>query len=100
MNEIKVSLHRNRYKSKPSKDSIDMIKMELAEMNKSIKRDTIKPIAGIIAKEGCTFCPATFNTSFNDPSMSEGNFEQAQLFTLTFCDGVTFEEVREKATHG
>ena len=93
MNEIRVCLHRSRYRSKPNKSEINTIRNELAEAKRSISRDAIKSFVKMVGEEGRCFSPATFKTRFNDSSMSADNFIQLQLLVLDFCNGTMFEEV-------
>ena len=97
MYEIKVSLHRNSFKSRPSKHEFERIKNDLAEKSTTFNRSNIKSLAKRIGEEGHSFCPATFKPDYNDISMSAEKFKQLQLFILDFSNGVTFEEVKKKA---
>jgi hypothetical protein len=64
--EFKVSLDRYSYTSKPSSYEIFSIFDRIADQIKNFNQDNIKTFVRQVAKEGNTFCPATFKSSHDD----------------------------------
>lgn len=83
---IKITLDTEKFKTKPSGNTIGIINNRIA---KNILDMTITDIAKEVGKNGRTWCPAVFKHGKRRIS----NFEQAQLLALDFDEGMTFEEV-------
>ena len=105
MTEFKVCVDNYRFKSKPGIYEAASIADRIANNIRSYNRDSIKTFVGLVGKEGCTFCPATFKKGKHDfryIRKSKENFEQTQLFALDFDNKtpdktVSFEEVKDRA---
>ncbi|MDR3238241.1 MAG: hypothetical protein LBT84_07040 [Spirochaetia bacterium] len=101
MIEFKVSLDCNSYKSKPNSEVIS-ISDRIAGQIKTCNSENIKSVVDQVAKEGQTFCPATFRShaeDFEKIKKRKENFEQMQLLALDFDKGISFDEVKSRAEH-
>lgn len=97
MNEIKVSFDNSRNRLKPNHYNIQSIKDRIAESVRCVKQNNLKTFVTLIGKDGCSFSPATFKTSFTDIDMNRDNFQQMQMFVLDFNGGISLEAVIRRA---
>lgn len=79
MNEIKISFDNCRNRSKPNSYNARSIKERIAEKIHRVNQNNLNSFVSIVGKEGCTFSPATFKTTFGDIAMNRESFEQMQL---------------------
>ena len=100
MNEIKISIDKQKFQSKPSGDEVRYINNRIARSVRVLGPKDVKRTAFCIGQEGCTFSPATFMNG----KRNKDNFEQQQLIPLDFDNKdpkkkISFEEVKERAEH-
>lgn len=94
MNEIKISLDKKRYDSKP-------VSVEAARINNRIGKsveildssDKVCSFIKEVGQNGCTFSPATFSNG----SKKIDNFEQMQILVLDFDGDISFQAVCDRA---
>lgn len=89
MKKYEVSFNNKRYNSKPSGNEIGKISNGL--YTKSID---FKKLAYEVGERGCTFSPAAY-----DGKRRKENYIGQQLIGLDFDNGVTFDEIKERAEH-
>jgi hypothetical protein len=102
MTEFKVSLDCGSYTSKPNLCEVVSISDRIADQIKTFNNDNIKTFVRQIAKEGHTFCSATFKSSADDfekTRKKKESFDQLQLLALDFDKGISFSEVKNRAEH-
>lgn len=97
MNEVKVSFDNSRNRLKPKDYNIQSIKDRIVESVRCVKQNNLKSFVTLIGRDGCSFSPATFKTSFTDINMNRDNFRQMQMFVLDFNGGISLEEVMSRA---
>lgn len=97
MNEVKVSFDNCRNRLKPNSYNARSIKERAAERIHRVNQNKLKSFVTLIGRDGCSFSPATFKTSFTDIDMSRDNFRQMQMFVLDFNGGILLEEVMSRA---
>ena len=100
MCNVKISLDRESFLSKPTEQDTARISRRIGNHIKLLDLDEIKTIAMDISLDGYTFCPATFKNSIRNKE----NFEQQQLFALDFDNKepkktISFEEVKQRADY-
>ena len=93
MNNIMVCMDPVGYGSKPQKYEIANISSRIANNVKHLNVENIKAFAEDVGQHGNSFTPATFKNGIRKVD----SFEQMQLLALDFDNGVTFDEVSEKA---
>lgn len=94
MNEIKVSLDKVGFTSKPDGSEAAQISVRIGRNTESLKCPvSVYEFAYKVGACGCTFSPATF---LNGSRKTE-NFEQMQMMVLDFDGGITYEDVRDRA---
>ena len=87
MTEFKASFDTYRYKSKPEGYEVASIAERIAHGIRSYNKVNIKSFVTSVGREGCIFCPATFEKSKDEfcyIRKSKENFKQMQLFALDF----------------
>ena len=89
MKKYEVSFNNKRYNSKPSGNEIGKISNGL--YTKSIE---YRKLAYEVGERGCTFSPAVYNGK-----RRKQNYIGQQLIGLDFDNGVTFDEIKERAEH-
>ena len=92
---IEISMDGWGYKSKPDKNEMIEINNTIANNPTEIaynKRD-IKDFANNISNNGYAWCPCTFN----DGQRRSSTFKQLQFLALDFDNGVTWDEVKNRA---
>lgn len=97
MNEIKLSLDRTAYKTKPTGDVVGQISNRIGKSDKVVALgdpQDFKLFAEYVGNQGFTFSPATFKNE----SRSIANFEQMQLLALDFDKGITLSDVMDRST--
>lgn len=97
MNEVKVSFDNCRNRLKPNSYNIHSVKERIAESARCVKQNNLKSFVTLIGRDGCSFSPATFKTSFTDINMNRDNFRQMQMFVLDFNVSISLEEVMSRA---
>lgn len=97
MNEIKISFDNCVNRSKPNSYNTRSIKERIAEKIHRVNQDNLKSFVHFVGKNGCTFSPATFKTTFEDIAMNRESFEQMQSFPLDFNGGISFDDVMSRA---
>lgn len=97
MNEIKISYDSCGNRSKPNSYNTRSIKERVAEKIHRLNQSKLKSFVTRVGKEGCTFSPATFKTTFEDIRINRENFLQMQLFALDFNGKISFDEVMSRA---
>ena len=87
-----ISLHidNQSYSKKPEDKEIAKISKRIT--NNIYKTDNLKEVANIISNKGCSWCPSIFSGS-----RTIDNCVSTQLIALDFDEGVTFDEVKQKA---
>lgn len=93
MNEIKVSLIKRQFTSKPVDADAAQLSKLIPDNIVTISQDNIKSFAQMVGNKGCTFCPATFKGG----KRNKESFEQLQLLALDFDGGVSFKTVKDRA---
>lgn len=97
MNQIKISFDNCVNRSKPNSYNTRSIKERIAEKIHRVNQDNLKSFVNFVGKNGCTFSPATFKTTFEDIAMNRESFEQMQSFPLDFNGGISFDDVMSRA---
>jgi len=102
MDKIKVTLDRELFWNKPTKDEIPKISSRIGSRVKKLTatEEDMKKFAELVGIDGRTFCTATFK----DGKRSKENFEQQQFFALDFDNkdpknAISLEEVKQRAEH-
>lgn len=80
MNEIKVSLDKERFCLKPTVKDILRIRQRIGRSVRELSPFDMRVLAEKIGTNGHTFCPATFKNGIR----KKENFEQQQFFALDF----------------
>lgn len=93
MNQVKICLDRYSYFRKPSHKDAEIINNSIAGYTKQLSPYNINDVTREISLDGYSFCPATFK----DGKKTKENFEQQQLFVLSFNGGISFKEVAARA---
>ena len=89
--EIKLCVDKVPYTTKPENGEIGKISNRIGKVSLNTT-DDIKMFADDVGEKGHTWCPATFKGIRN-----KKNFEQFQVIALDFDDGITWEQVKERA---
>lgn len=89
MKKYEVSFNNKRYNSKPAGNEIGKISNNLYT-----KCINYKELAYEVGERGCTFSPAVY-----DGKRQKENYIGQQLIGLDFDNGVTFDEIKERAEH-
>ena len=97
MTEFKVGFDNTRQKKEPDSAALKRIEQVLLERPHRVNQNNVKSFVNLVGENGCTFCPATFNASFDDVRISEEIFQQQQLFVLGFNGDISFEKVKERS---
>lgn len=93
MNNIKVSLDRVQYSSKPQNENIGQISKRIGNSVEYLNSANIKSFVEKVSKHGQTFC----QTTFTNGSRKKENFEQQQLLVLDFDGGISTDNVFDRA---
>lgn len=94
MNEIKVSLDSESFRTKPTDSEVGKMSLRIGKNVKVL--NSIKSIQSFVLKvgqQGHSFSPATFSNGLRRVD----NFEQMQLLVLDFDGKISFESVCERA---
>ena len=87
-----ISLHIDNqgYSKKP--EGMEIAKISKRITNNIYETDNLKAVADLISNKGCSWCPAIFSGA-----RTIDTFVSTQLIALDFDEGVTFDEVKQKA---
>ena len=101
MKTIKLSLDSHEFWNKPTAENVKLLSNCISRSVKECKPvlSELKSLAFKVGRDGCTFCPATFNGK-----RSKDTFEQQQLFALDFDNkspdqSITVQEVLSRARY-
>lgn len=86
----KISLEPTKRKCKPDQRTIGHLTNVIGQYTVDL---SLREIAVCVGSQGQSFCPAVFHA----PKRCEDNYVQQQLFALDFDNGITFDEVKERA---
>ena len=93
MNEIKVSLDKTSYSSKPEDREIALLNNRIGKNIKTLNSENMYFFALTVGQHGQTFSPTTFLNGHK----SQDSFEQMQMLVLDFDETISFESVRDRA---
>ena len=87
---IALHIDNQSYSKKPEGKEIAKISKRIT--NNIYETDNLKEVADLISNKGCSWCPAIFSGA-----RTIDTFVSTQLIALDFDEGVTFDEVKQKA---
>lgn len=94
MDEIKISLDKKEYHSKPGSDDAAKISSRIGNcITKLENSGDVEKFIKNVGQHGCTFAPATFRNG----SKKIDDFEQIQMLVLDFDGGISFEDAFKRA---
>lgn len=94
MYEVKVSLDKERYDSKPTGNEAAKINYRIGNSVEVLKCPTsVYEFVQKVGQCGYTFSPATFSNG----TKKIDDFEQMQMLVLDFDGGVSYKEIRDRA---
>lgn len=94
MHEIKISLDKQRYQSKPANKDAAKINSRIANCVTRLETSAdVERFMKNVGQHGCTFAPATFRNG----SKKINDFEQMQMLVLDFDGGISYEDVCKRA---
>ena len=97
MNEVRISLDRVKYQTKPSDGEIGKINNRIAKTDRVRALGDIedyKEFAKLVGEDGVTFSP----TTFHNEKKSKDNFEQMHLIALDLDEVMTLKDAFERCT--
>lgn len=94
MYEVKVSLDKERYDSKPTSNEAAKINCRIGNSVEVLKCPaSVYKFVQKVGQYGHTFSPATFSNG----TKKIDDFEQMQMLVLDFDGGVSYKEIRDRA---
>ena len=93
MKVFKISMDQRGYTSKPKGSEVGDISIRVGNNPMIVNNSNIKKVIDVISTKGYTFAPGTFE----DGLRRKNHLQQMQLLPLDFDNGISYEEVKERA---